>query len=308
MFLADKFNLDSFNALVTTPIEQNDTGILLQRHLTAVNPKILEKKYPKLVFDTLNLHIDNTGGYAQYLQSLRTDVQGGYADKGDASGKVSITLEDNLMPVRLRETLVRWDHDKVQEAKIGNFNIVDKQFAGVLQVYNQEIDTVAIVGLDTNKRGLSNNQHYPTEAAGSFYLTLTAVQQYDLIADFITQQHNGVNNTPEYSANICLLPTLIFNSAQRRILNEFNNGTVMHVLKQNFPTVTFLHTAKLITEMVIFSSDESAVAFRIPVPMEFSPILVEHFDFSTKSKYRIGGIDVLEPASGQIVTALVDTP
>lgn len=304
MFLEQKFNLDSLNALITTPIEQNDTGILLQRHLTAVNPKVLEKKYPALVFDSLKLYVDNTGGYAQYLQSLRTDVQGEYADKGDARGKVSLTMEDNLMPVRLRETLVEWDKDKVEEAKIGNFNIVDREFAGVLKVYNQEIDTISINGLDDAKRGLANNIHYVTETAGAAYLTLTAKQQYDLIADFIVQQHNGVNNTPEYSANICLLPTLIHNSAERRILNEFTNGSVLHVLKQNFPTVEFLHTPKLTDTMVIFSNSEDAIAFRIPVPMEFSPIYNKHFNFSTASKYRIGGVDVLEPASGTIVTGL----
>lgn len=324
MFLSQQFNLDSINALGTTQLviangytKQSDAGILLQRHLTHINPKVFEKRFPSLVFSKLKLEVDNSGGYTQRIKSLRTVVQGGFGDKGSASGKVTISVEDTDLPVKLRETLVIWDKDGVEEAKIGNFNIVDRSLAGVVQVYNQEIDTVVTVGIDRlGMKGLSNNSHYETINSSANFDTLSAVQQYELISDAITQQHNSVNataeeeededknNTSAYAANICLMPLAVFNIAQNERYNEFTDGTVLRVLRKNFPTVRFLQSAKLTNDMVIFSNNIESVALRIPVPMEFSPIFNQYFEFSTKAKYRVGGIDILEPSSGLIVSNL----
>lgn len=324
MLLSQKFNLSDVQGILSTQISdicpqnvaQSDTGILLQRHLTHVNPKVLEKKFPDLVFDKLKLEVDNSGGYTQRIQSLRIVVQGSFSDPGSSSGKVTIGVEDTTLPVKKRETLIKWDKDGVEEAKIGNYNVVDRSMAGVVKVYNQEIDTAVVIGINSlGMKGLANNTHYETDATNSTnFEALSAIQMYELVSDSISRQHNLVNasieegtnqdTTSVYAANICLSPTTVFNLMATTRYNEFTDGTVLRVLRKNFPNVLFLQSPKITNDMVIFSNSADSLALRIPVPMEFSPIFNQYFEFSTKAKYRLGGLDILEPSSGLIVTNL----
>ncbi len=323
MRLSQIYNLVSMSDMKNTQISDiapshvvnSDTGILLQRHLTHVNPKVLEKKFPQLATHNFKLEVDNSGGYADRIQSLRTSVQGTFSEIGSAGGKTTIDVEDTTIPSYFKDTLVKWDTIGVNKALLGNFNIVDRSLAGVVQVYNQEIDTAVIIGLDdVGIKGLSNNVHYNTVFETTAFQSLTATQQYNLIVDRINTQHDSVNSsvddkddkktTSVYAANICLMPTKIFNIIQKNILNEFNNASVLTVLRTNLPSVNFIHSAKLTDKMVIFSNSEDSISLRIPVPMLFSPIYNKHFDFSTKAMYGIAGVDILEPASGLIVSGL----
>lgn len=324
MLLSQKYDLVSMNDIKNTQISDiapshivnSDTGLLLQRHLTHVNPKVLEKKFPQLATHNFKLEVDNSGGYADRIQSLRTSVKGNFSEVGSAGGKTTIDVEDTTIPNKFRDTLIKWDTIGINKALLGNFNIVDRSMAGVIQVYNQEIDTAVIVGLDdVGIKGLSNNVHYNTVLGGGGFQALSATQQYNFITEHINAQHNAVNSsvddkddkktTSVYAANICLMPTLVFNIIQKNILNEFNNASVLKVLRTNLPSVNFIHSAKLTDEMVIFSNTEDSISLRIPVPMFFSPIYNKHFEFSTKSMYSIAGVDILEPASGLVVSGLI---
>ena len=44
-------------------------GVVLDRYLTQVDPKIFEKLYPDLSFMNSGVTVDNTGGYARRIQS-----------------------------------------------------------------------------------------------------------------------------------------------------------------------------------------------------------------------------------------------
>lgn len=312
------YNTDSIDEMVASRhafkvpkrINQtNDSGILLARHLTAVNPKVLNFKYPDLVFSELGLTLDNTGGYAQRIQTLRLKASGKFGPEGSDRGKINIDAEDTLLKVSVREAVVDWSHRKIKEAELGNYNVVDRSMAAALTVYNQEIDTAALTGVEN--KGLLNNTSYTTTAASSTFASLTPAQMFSFIADEITAQHTSVNNTTEYSANFCILPISVSNLAERTLLNTYTNQTVLTVLKNTFPSVTFVQTGKAdvvgsgnVKVMSLFSNSKEAVAFRIPVPLQFSPVQQQHWDFSTVGKYHQGGLDVLEGKSGRIVTGL----
>lgn len=317
MLLSNKYDLLSLDAVLDKDSHNNRqvilndaSGMLLTRHLTFVSPDILEQQYPDLAFDQLKLHVDNSGGYADHIQTRRKKVQGAFAERGSGRGKVALEMEDNLIKVFERDALLEWDDIKVKKAQEQKINLVSDTMAASILIFNQEIDTSAIVGIEGfNSTGLVNNTVYLSESAPAIFTSLTAIQQYKLIADAITQQWNLVNNTAAYKANICLLPTTILNLASNSKLNEFTDGTVLAVLKKNFPDINFLHSAKASAvaggSMSIFSNNRQALAFRIPLPLMYSPIFRKHFDYSTSALYRIAGIDILEPSSGYIKTNLL---
>lgn len=311
MLLSQKFNLDSINNVldVKSPnnvrVIQNDaSGLLLSRHLTFVNPEILEQQYPDTAFDSLKLHVDNSGGYADHIQTRRKKVEGGFDERGSGRGKIALDMEDNLIKVFERDAILEWDDIKVKKASEQKINLVADTMAASLIVYNQELDDSALTGINGFSTGLINNPHYLSEAETPF-APLTPIQQYELISKAIVDQANLVNNTVAYKANICLLPTTVFNTASKARLNEFTDGTVLAVLKKNFPDITFIHSPKIGGSMVVFSNNRQALAFRIPTPLMYSPIFRKHYDYSTSAVYRIGGIDVLEQSSGLIKTGLI---
>ncbi len=304
------FNLDAMQRFQDSPIPQNDAGILLSRHLTSVNPDILKTKYPDLVFDSLGINIDNKGGYAKRIQTIRLAKQGGFGPEGDNRGIISLAAEDSTVEVSIREASVRWTEREIGEADIAGINIVDEYMSTAVESYNQEIDTSALIGISksNNTSGLAT-AYTNTPLVGDKFADLDAKKQYALIADNITTQHNGVNNTSAYMANKCLLPTSVFNTAANTILNDFSNGSVLNVLRANFPTVDFLQSPKLEDvvgkkRMVIFSNNPNAVAYRLPKPFTLTPIVQVHNDFSTVATYHTAGVEVLELSSGIIVTGL----
>ncbi len=307
------FNLDAMQRFQDSPIPQVDAGILLSRHLTSVNPDILKTKYPDLVFDSLGIVVDNKGGYARQIQTLRLSKQGGFGPEGDNRGIISLSAEDSTVEVSIREASVRWTEREIGEADIAGINIVDEYMSTAVESYNQEIDTSALIGISKSNNTSGLATAYLNSAAGTAFADLDAKKQYALIADNITTQHNTVNNTSAYMANKCILPTSVFNTAANTILNDFSNGSVLNVLRANFPTVDFLQSPKLESvgsgasaskRMVIFSNNPNAVAYRLPKPFTLTPIVQIHTDFSTVATYHTAGVEVLEPSSGRIVTGL----
>ncbi len=302
-------------------LKSKDAGILLPRHLTFVSPEVLTVEYPDLVFAQLGMKVDNSGGYARQIQTIRTSGKGGFGPKGDNSGTITLTSEEGTIQVISRNTKMKWDTDEVEEAKIANINIVEKYMTFALERFNDDIDDAALIGLIDEDEGivttgLANNAKYITSANTTKWSAVgDADAKYDFIADEITAQHNLVNNTNQYKANICLLPTSIFLDIQNTIKNTYSDGSILSVLRKNFQDVTFLHSPKLeqITKagasaasdhIVIFSSKPKSIAYRLPKTFTLSPIAQLGEDFMTTASYRTGGIDILEDSSGRIIMGL----
>ncbi len=317
----DMIDEDGFKAFKSSnrAFQQNDSGILLSRYLTAVTPRVLTVKYPELAFGSLGMAVDNEGGVANAILTRRTKELGGFGGTGDNRGKISLAAENTTIPVSIREAEATWSNIAVQQAAMTNFNLVEAYMKAAVKMFNQDVDTSALVGFDDKENkitnfGIANNAHYVGAAATAKFDTLTADEKYDFIADEITAQHNKVNNTAEYMANKCLLPTSVFNDAQRAIRNDLTNGSVLKALRENFPTVDFVHSSKMekvadstgveTKRMVLFSNHEDAVTFRLPVPFTLTPIEQRLNDFHVIATYHTAGSDILEGTSGRIVTGL----
>lgn len=304
MKLSNFYDLKNLHALTKTSV--SDAGILLQRHLIAVDPEIYRVEYPELVFKNLGLDVNNTGGFAKQIQSLRAKVTGAFTDVGADNVTASLNVEPSLIPVRMRNLPIVWDDYEVKAAQ-GQYNVVDEKMRGVLEIYHQEIDTGALLGLNGNS-GLLTNTDY-TSAAGSDVSIMSAQEIYGFIKLHIDAQKSAVRNAPTYQANVCLLPVTVYNLMETEILNQYNDGSVLTVLKKNFPTVTFVSSAKAENVggnrvMVLFSNNRKVIKFRIPMPLKYEPIFRKHSESSTIARYHTAGLDILEPSSGYIVVGI----
>jgi hypothetical protein len=93
------------------------------------------------------------------------------------------------------------------------------------------------------------------------------------------------------------------NLLQAKIMDTAaGNASVLKALQDNHPSVKFLATVRATTDMVAFSTSREAMVMRVPVPLTIGEIVkISSFNFLVDSKYRVGGLDVLESTAGYIL-------
>lgn len=293
-------------------------GIVLERYLTSVNPRIFEKKYPELAFVNSGIQTDNTGGYANRIQSLRVLEQGGFRTAGDTSnnkGRISLAAEDSYIPVVEREVETIWTDTEIQQAQLGGYNLVERYITAVNKRYLQEVDHIGLLGLPdyADSYGLLNHPSFTADGFGhNITASSDAEDDYNELAAFINAQRNAVNNTPEYVCNRVMLPVSVTNVLSVKLLNLGNasNITVLQALKNAFPDITFHSSFRAESvsgakRAVAYSTNEEVMVNRIPVPLLNGEIIkTGSFNFKTDYKYRVAGLDVLEPTGARIATGL----
>ena len=299
----------------------DNAGVVLARQLTAIDPTVFEKKYPELVFLNGGIQIDNSGGYAERIQSLRLQGLGGFTNSGDPSGnkgRISLAGEDEFLRVIEREADSVWTETQIKQSQLQNVNLPQRYLETHNMIYQREVDLIGLVGVSGGpSTGLLNTAAFTSTGAGGLISTLTAQQMYDAYADGLTTQRNGVNNTPEYSATRVITPTRCLNILQKTILNTAaGSSSVLKALQDNFPGVEFLGSPRADTQAnggnlpsasatVFYSNNGEAMKMRIPQPLTIGEIIkVGSFDFKVDSKYRIAGLDVFESTAGYILTGL----
>ncbi len=295
-------------------------GVVLERNLTAVDPTIFEKQFPELAFISSGIDVDNTGGFVQRIQSLRLVSLGGFKTAGDADnnkGKISLTAEDNFLKVVEREANSDWSDTEVKQAELQNINLVQKFVEAHNEIYLREVDLIGYVGQENaSGLGLLNFTGFDSSAAAGLITSLTTQQMYDAIAGLINDQRSAVNNTAAYMANRVDMPVRVLNVLSKSILNTAASpASVLAALQGNFPDVEFRGTFRADTianggnlatsATIAYNNGQQAMKMRIPEALTVGEIIkTGSFKHSIDSKYRIGGLDVLEDTAGLILTGL----
>jgi len=317
MKLGNLYDLASFEAFCDSASKRGFTdayaGNVLARNLTAIDPRIFEKKYPELALINSGIEADNSGGYARRIQSLRLQDLGGFTTSGDASdnkGKISLAGEDSFLKVVERESHSKWTDSEIREAELQGINLPQRYVQAHNRIYMREVDQIGLVGGIGNE-GLLNYSGFDSDSAGGAISTLTAVEKYEAFADLITTQRNAVNNTPEYSANRIITSTEVLNDLAASILDTAaGSSSVLAALRANFPDVVFMSSFRAgnvggASATVAYSNNTEVMKMRIPQPLTIGEIIkLGSFDFQVDSKYRIAGLDVLEDTGGFILTGL----
>jgi len=324
MKLGDLFNFESVRAFSDSTGEFKKAkvfrdaapGVVLSRNLTQVDPRIFEKRYPALSFMTSGVEINQDGGYARRIQSLRMRPQGQYKATGDESGnkgRITVAGEDSMLPVLEHEAESIWTESDVEEAALQNISLPNRFMAAKNELYQRTLDEIGYLGIPdySDSEGLLNYSGFTADPASNTVENLTAQGKFEVIADWINSQRNAVNNTPEYSCNRVDMPVRVYNDLNRTILNSAGGfGTVLAALMQNFPDVEFRSTFRGEdvggnSVVALYSNQPDVMVFRLPVPLTIGEIIKQgSWDFKVDSKFRTGGLDVLEDSGGYLGTGL----
>jgi len=317
--LYSKPHISAFMQSGTAPgFADAESGVLLARQLTAIDPKILEAKYPELIFVNSGISVDNSGGAAEHIQTLRTADQGGFKnvkDKSGAKGIISLTAEDSLIGVIERAATSEWTSTQIAQANLANRNLPTEYIRAHNKKYMQEIDLIGLLGNPdiATSFGLLNYGGFTAVAAAGAIGTLTGQQMYDEFSAAMNAQHNAVNNTPEYMGTRWDMPVYVLNALNTKMLNTAaDSKTVLAALKSNYPGISFNGTFRAsdaggagVSHSVFYNNSDDAMKMRIPQPLVLGEVIKpSSFKFTFDSMYRIAGLDVFEDSAGYIVTDL----
>lgn len=319
------YNLDSFEDLTKSHeakgFKDSAGGIVLARNLEYIDPEIFEQEFPDVTFTQSGVLVNNSGGYAKAITKLKRGKQGGFTNVGDNAsnkGKITVTGEDDTIPVIEREAFSEWTDTEVQQADLENINLVSDFIEAHNEEYNRDLDEIFYTGTKNNdgtqrSEGLLNYSGFTATAATGAIGTLTGEEQYDAIASLITRQRTAVSNVQSYSATHVVMPTRVYNTISETILNSAGSAqSVLSALKANFPDVTFMMTFRAedggtggASATVAFSSNRKSMQMRVPHQLEVGEIIkTGSFKFHVDSKYRIAGLDIAENGAGEILTGL----
>lgn len=311
------FDLDAMQQLCQGPKRFADsiTGSMLARSLEYVDPNVFTKRYPQLAFINSGFTVDNSGGYSTSVTSRRTEPQGEFKianDDSDDKGIISMASDRSSISVLPMAAEAKWSDDDVETASIEGRNVVQEFIEATNKIYLTQVDKIGFLGVGGNK-GLLNNSVFTAEAASAAIGTFTGLQMFDELAELIQDQLNDIKDTPEYSGTRAALPTHVYQALRSKHYNPTADApkNVLKSLQDEFKDVVFYQTHHAnnaggsgVSHTVVYSVTRESAVMRIPVPLRYSEIVRNKFMFEQGYKFRIAGLDILEPLSGRIMTGL----
>lgn len=312
MKLSQIYHQPSFMAFLDAGkqfLDAATSGLGLARNLEVIDPTIFQVVYPENVFLNSGLEVNNVGGYANTLTSLRARAQGSFKRAGDQTsdkGRITISGESSSIPVEERTANISWNDTDVKQGQLFGRNIVAESMQAADEIYKRELDEFAATGIDGDN-GLLNHSSLTASTKGSI-TSLSGLEMYDLFAGIIIDQHVSVNNIPAYMATKMILPINEYNLIQKTILNSAaDRTTVLSALNQNFPGIDIMysHRCNSVSSLktgVFYNPGKEVLKFRLPVPMMISPTAQTGFEYTADAKYRCAGVDLLEAAGVSLFT------
>ena len=311
--LGQIYNLDSFDSAKNyfKSLDSN-AGVVLARSLEHISSEVFEQRIAGLSFlNQSGIVINNEGGYAKAITKLKSNIQGDFKDSGDntnGKGKISIGLEDDTMPVFMKEAFSEWSETELNRAALENRNLVAEYLKGHDQKYKEQIDRIGYLGIEGKSKGLLNNTLFASGGATGTFSTLTAQEMFDEVSTLVQDQRTAVLNDEMFSADKVAVHQDTYNILSKTFVNTSGSLTTVREALERTLNITFVITSKCdiagVKRIVAYSSQRGNIQMRIPVALKISNQYILGFRYGVESMFSIAGTDLLEASGGKILTGV----
>jgi len=287
-------------------------GLLLPRQLEHISTTIYKQQFAELTFlSQSGITVNNEGGSAEFITKIKQGINGNFATAGNSTntdGKISLKNQSDTIPVIMKKAESDWTQIELEQAQSANQNLVSDLIGAHNTRYNQLIDTTGYVGTD-NIEGLLNWSGFTSGASANTFENLTGLEQYNEIRDLVNAQRTAVSNDPVFGCDKIAIDTSTYNLLTSSYIDTTGGvGTVQQAVERDF-NVKFVLTFRAGAVgggkvLNAYSSDARAMVMRIPMQLRVSNIYQKGFSSYVESMFRVGGLDVIENASGYILTGV----
>ena len=294
-------------------------GTFLEQQLTYIVPEILKQEMPnRPMLDILTP--DNSGTYDKMILQRLGTFEGRHQVKNPGALKDStITVGTNVNAMLILDFQGSSTYDYVSLNKAAQLN--EKLDTRIIEAHNESyrtiVDEVAVLGYHGDDKsnlyvaGLANSPLLPQEnklTAGHDWKA-AATTGNDIVNDLLALR-NQVYSTGGGNG-LWMVDTVLVSPEDFIILNGKNfsvtgfstSDTVMSYCERQYG-MKFYATDHLRgagesgkDRVVMFKNDGRALKLALPMPLTFSAVEAQAFDFRISSMFRVAGVNLFQPST-----------
>lgn len=332
MFKDKKFNGQSYKALAKSArildskanttfrdAPMSGTGYFLEQQLTYIVPEILAMEMPnRPALDILE--VDNSGAYDKMIIQRMGVFEGRHQPKNPGALKdstITVDTKMNAMLVVDFQGSSTYDYVSLNKAK----QLGEKIDTRIIEAHNESyrtiVDEVAILGYagDTSSNayvaGLSNSPYVPAEnilTAGHDW-EAAATSGNDIVNDILSLRNQvfatGGGNGLWMPNTVLLSPEdyIIVSGKNFSVTGFSTSETVMSYCEKQYGLKFYASMHLKGTgvgghdRVIMFNNDRRALKLMLPLPLTFSAVDPQAFDFRISSMFRVAGVNIFQPST-----------
>ena len=294
-------------------------GVFLEQQLTYIVPEILKMELPNRPMLDI-LEADNSGAYDKMLIQRLGTFEGRNQPKNPNSLKdstISVGTVANSMLVVDFQGSSTYDYVSLQKAKQLGEDIDTRIIEAHNESYRTIVDEVAVLGYSDGASsnayvaGLANSSLVPSTSvltAGHDW-KLASTTGNDIVNDLLALRNQiyatGGGNGLWMPNTVLLSPEdfIIVAGKNFSVTGFSTSETVMSYCEKQYGMKFYasLHLKGAGVgghdRVVMFNNDRRALKLMLPMPLTFSAVEPQAFDFRISSMFRIAGVNLMQPST-----------
>lgn len=295
------------------------TGYFLEQQLTYIVPEILKMEMPNRPMLDI-LEADNSGAYDKMIIQRMGVFEGRHQPKNPGALKdstITVDTKMNAMLVVDFQGSSTYDYISLNKSKQLNENIDTRIIEAHNESYRTIVDEVALLGYAGDQTsnayvaGLANSPLVPADN------TLTAGHDWkspattgnDIVDDLLALRNRiyavGGGNALWMPNTVLVSPEdfIILNGKNFSVTGFTTSETAMSYCTRQYGMKFYasqhLRGAGVGSKdrVVMFNNDRKALRLMLPLPLTFSAVEPQAFDFRISSMFRVAGVNLFQPST-----------
>jgi len=292
------YDYDSFEEAlnnIEAHFKDAQQGAIARESLIATTNGLHTYMPSKMTLLNLGIGVDNSGGYANKIRSLRTIGTGSFTKIGTSSttkGRIGIDSSSSEMLVDGYEADSLYSDTEIGQAQTENRNLY-KDLIGVHQ--RKYIETIDSIGYKT----LTDTIDFDTQDVNKKWDDMTDEEVYKLLKDGIVAQNSNVSDA--YYADTIVLDPKGYTRVHSSDYKAQSELTIASKLTRDFGIkfkVSFRLKGKTSSIVLIMNTTGDSMKIRIPKRLSISRVYNLGSKHGFDSSFRVAGVDILEEGSG----------
>jgi hypothetical protein len=267
--------------------------------LTVLARDIITTAGADVTFMDMGVKEDNTGGWGNFITSLRLDYQGEHVLEGTSAkgeGVISISGDNSTIQVFGYQAESHFTITQQKQAQVEKWNILSKLTAGHNRKYFEKLDEMAYGGL--------MKSDYAREDSTKLWDDMDDNEKLTWLYELLQKQRAGKKRS--FWANVLVVDDRVYSDINTLDYSTYKEGTIAQKISNTFG-VKIVGTWRLFEAgtgdsraMVAFNNNPYSVVNRIPVRLMTSPTSRRGFRTSFETIFRVAGFDILDMGGGII--------
>lgn len=294
-------------------------GTFLEQQLTYIVPEILKQEMPnRPMLDILTP--DNSGAYDKMILQRLGTFEGRHQVKNPGALKDStITVGTNVNAMLVLDFQGSSTYDYVSLNKAAQLN--EKLDTRIIEAHNESyrtiVDEVAVLGYNGGNSsnayvaGLANSPLVPEDSklTAAHDWKAAATTGNEIVEDLLSLRNRiygvGGGNSLWMANTVLVSPEdfIILNGKNFSVTGFTTSETVMSYCEKQYG-MKFYASEHLRgaagddkDRVVMFNNDARALKLALPLPLTFSAVEAQAFDFRISSMFRIAGVNLFQPST-----------